>query len=210
MTVDKAFDGIMPQERQFTKVQDADMYHEICRTLPLARFAQVRRGKVHTCCTGESQTQLRPSPLQCTFHRGRGRVTWGGQPVGNIVSGGSWFRRHRLLEFQVNGTPVLTMKVHDMTWDKPCQYLIRLAGEPALHMATPKWIEKRELYMLRYRLLSTKKVGIESCKNFGLCNEQEETVLECLKDGGDTLLMAAQPPFNVVLAAVVGFMRFYA
>jgi len=212
-TQTEAFDGIMPPERQFSQVRDEDIYEELCHTLPAAPFLRVRRGKVHTCDMGSSQHKLAPSSLRCVssrWGRGGGRVTWQGQPVGDIVvHGGSWFRSERLLEFRVNGRPVMTMRVHNIHNDQPCQYVIRVAGGPTLRMAMPRWIEKRQVYLLRYLLISTKKVGIESCKNFSLRNRQDEAVLECIKVEKDALLVATKPPFNTVLGAVIGFMRFY-
>ncbi len=125
-----------------------------------------------------------------------------------VVHGGSWFRSERMLEFRANGRAVMTMQVCNIHRDQPCQYVIEVADAPVLRMAVPRWDKKRQVYMLRYLMLNTKRIGIESCKNFSLCNRQDKAVMECVKSEKNALLVAIQPPFNPVLGAVIGFMRF--
>ena len=210
-TQTEAFDGIVTEERQFRQVRDEDIYEDLCRTMPAASFLRVRRGKVYRCDMGGSQHKLTPHLLQCVPSRwgSGGCVTWQGQPVGEIVvHGGSWFRSKRMLEFRVNDRAIMTMQVYNIQRDQPCQYVIKVANAPVLRMAVPRWVEKRQVYMLRYLLLDTKQIGVESCKNFSLRNRQDKAVLECVKSEKNALMVAIQPPFNPVLGAVIGFMRF--
>lgn len=134
----------------------------------------------------------------CRFWRGKGILYHDEIPIGTLLT------NKQEMEFQVNNQTVVTFK---MSKDQStiCNYKVKYEGQE-YYMSYPK--QKKGIPTLRYLLIKTAKLGVESSKNFALNDQQENRVLECIKVDDDHLLMACKPPMNFVIGAIIGILRY--
>ena len=194
----------------FTQMQDRHQYRELRRAASsVVLIRKTRRwGKTHFRCsvdsTQEDVLRTRRPLLECTFGpvSGSAELRYQGEPLGTLC------RHDETYCFRVNGETVLRFGV-----EKPregfCTYTVQFEGGDHFDMVEPRWNEDKEQYMLRYRLLRTRRAGVASCKNFQICDADGKSVLECLRLDRRHLLVATKSPFNAFLGAVIGIWRFH-
>lgn len=137
--------------------------------------------------------------LTCDFSKGKGKL-WlsGGDTVLGTLS-----KHKKHLEFHVNDRVVLSMTV--LYAPDYHLYTMKYEGQE-YNMVNP--VDRRGQQNLRYKLIKTSKLGIESVNNFAMNDNDDNRVLECLKVTNDQLLVAYREPFNHIVAIVAGILRY--
>ena len=185
---------------------DEDKFVVIEREKPWVKGALPTK---FNCYIIENQNDIdwpsRQRPLvSCEFKWGKGTLRQDKETIVGTLGCVSSNQRRRILNFKVNDYQVLTFSVtkEANTFNN---YKVAFDGLEYF-MVRPE--TKSHQYKLKYNLINTKRLGKESRNNFALDCQQEKRVFECLKVGDNKLLVSYREPFNVVVAAVLGILRY--
>lgn len=146
--------------------------------------------------------------MNCVFQRGVGKL----RMVGTNELIGCIAREGEAHTFVVNGITVMKMIIgtgggrQSSDHNGYDTYALTLDGQP-YDMVLPQ--DTHCEYRLKYDIINTARMGVASHKNFRLrADSSAQSALECLKVSRKKLLLAVTPPLNIILAAVIGIIRF--